>query len=435
MTTMGLFSDRTALIDTENAFKVGPYIAKLEKAGHKVIKCNLGEPDFALPKHIAAEVKKQIDNDLTHYCDPQGILPLREAVANYMGASRGLDITPNRVVVFPGAKPPIGYCQQTYCNPGDEIIYPSPGFPIYESFIRYVGAKPVPLHLEEDKGFAFTGEDLGRLITERTRLIFICFPSNPTGGVASREQLDGIASVIREKAPENCRIYSDEVYENILFDGSQHVSIASFPGMAERTILVSGASKSYSWTGGRIGWAVFPTVAEAEVMKTLNINYFSCTAAYNQMGAKLAIESPESQGEIQKMVSAFQERRDVVVQGLNTIDGITCQNPKGAFYVFPNIKGACDAVGAVDAFEKLPDDVRAKTSPSTLFQMFLLFRYHVATMDRRSFGKIGAEGKHYLRLSIATGIDDLREGLKLIAAAASDKDGFAAFMKSGDPLY
>ncbi len=432
---MSLFSDRTALIDTENAFKVGPYIAQIEKAGHKVIKCNLGEPDFALPKHIREEVKRQIDNDLTHYCDPQGILPLREAIAKDMGERRGLSLTPDRVVVFPGAKPPIGFCQQTYCNPGDEIIYPSPGFPIYESFIAYFSAKPVPLHLQEEQGFAFNGEDLARLITDRTRLIFICFPSNPTGGVASKEELEDISTVIKEKAPENCRVYSDEIYENILFDGSEHVSIASFPGMEERTVIVSGASKSYSWTGGRIGWAVFPTAQEAAIFKNLNINYFSCTAAYNQMGAKVAIESPESKPEIQKMVSAFQERRDLVVSGLNGIDGITCQNPKGAFYVFPNIGGACESLGAIEAHENLPADVKSHTSPSTLFQMFLLFKYHVATMDRRSFGKIGHEGKHFLRLSIATGIDDLREGVKLIGDAAKDREGFATYLESGDPLY
>jgi aspartate aminotransferase len=236
---MSLFSERTALIDTENAFKVGPYIAQLEAAGHKVIKCNLGEPDFPLPKHIREEVKRQIDNDLTHYCDPQGILPLRETIAREMGTRRGLNLTPDRVVVFPGAKVPIGLSQQTYCDPGDEIIYPSPGFPIYESFISYVGAKPVPLQLEEENGFAFSGADLSGLITERTKLIFICFPSNPTGGVASKEELRGIADVIKEKAPSGCRIYSDEVYENILFDGSEHVSIASFPNMEECTIVVS----------------------------------------------------------------------------------------------------------------------------------------------------------------------------------------------------
>lgn len=431
---MSLFADRTALIDTENAFKVGPYIARIEQAGHKVIKCNLGEPDFALPAHIREEVKRQIDNDLTHYCDPQGILPLREAVARHMSASRGVGVTPDRVVVFPGAKPPIGLCQQVYCNPGDEVIYPSPGFPIYESFIAYVGARPVPLHLEEERGFAFGGADLERLITDRTKLIFICFPSNPTGGVASREQLRDIAQVIRDKAPEHCRVYSDEVYEHILFDGAEHVSIASFPGMAERTVIVSGASKSFSWTGGRIGWAVFPTTEEAQVFKNLNINYFSCTAPYNQMGCKVALESPESAPAIAKMVSAFQERRDLVVRGLNAIDGISCQNPRGAFYVFPNIGGLCESLGAVEAHAGLPDDLRRRTSPSTLFQMFLLFRHHVATMDRKSFGRIGAEGKHFLRLSVATGLDELREGIERIAAAAADRKGFADYLASGDPL-
>jgi aspartate aminotransferase len=432
---MNLFSERTSLIDTENAFKVGPYIAEVESAGNKVIKCNLGEPDFALPKHIREEVKRQIDNDLTHYCDPQGILPLRETLAKDMSNKRELAITPAHIVVFPGAKPPIGLCQQTYTNPGDEIIYPSPGFPIYESFIKYVGAKPVPLHLDEQRGFSFGGADLEKLITDRTRLIYICFPSNPTGGVATRVELEDMADVIRRRAPENCRVYSDEVYENILFDGSRHVSIASLPGMSERTIIVSGASKTYSWTGGRIGWAAFPTEEEAQIFKNLNINYFSCIAAYNQMGAKVAVESPESKPEIEKMVSAFQARRDLVVSGLNAIDGITCQNPKGAFYVFPNIGGVCASLGALEAYDGLPEATRAKSSPSTLFQMFLLFKYHVATMDRKSFGQIGSEGKHFLRISIATGIDDLREGVDRIAQASRDKDGFRAFVKEGRRLY
>jgi aspartate/methionine/tyrosine aminotransferase len=432
---MNLFSERTHLIDTENAFKVGPYIAEVEADGNKVIKCNLGEPDFPLPEHIREEVKRQIDNDLTHYCDPQGILPLREAIARDVGEKRGLDISPDRVVVFPGAKPPIGFCQQTYCDPGDEIIYPSPGFPIYESFTRYIGAMPVPLHLDEQRGFSFDGTDLEKLITDRTRLIFICFPSNPTGGVASRDELEGMAEAIRRKVQENCRVYSDEVYENILFDGSQHVSIASLPAMADRTIIVSGVSKTYSWTGGRIGWAVFPTVEEAQVFKNLNINYYSCISPYNQMGAKLAIESPASKPEIERMVSAFQERRDIVVSGLNAIDGITCQNPKGAFYVFPNIGGVCDSLGAIEAYESLSDETRQKTSPSTLFQMFLLFKHRVATLDRKSFGQIGSQGKHFLRVSIATGIEDLREGLELIANAVLDKDGFKAFVEEGKRLY
>ncbi len=432
---MALLSDRTGLIDTENAFKIGPYIREVEGAGMEVIKCNLGEPDFALPVHIRDEIKRQLDLDNTHYNDPQGILPLRTAIAGQLTETRGIPVTPERVVVFPGAKPPIGLCQQTYTNPGDEVIYPSPGFPIYESFVNYVGAKPVPLHLREDKGFSFTADDLEPLITDRTKLIYFNFPSNPTGGVATEEQLTGIAKTINSKAPKDVRVYSDEVYENILFDGSKHLSIASMPGMADKTIIVSGVSKSYSWTGGRLGWAAFPTEAEALVFKNLNINYFSCVPAYNQEGAREAIESPKSLDSIAEMVSAFQERRDVVVQGLNAIDGITCTKPSGAFYVFPNVGGVCADIGAIDAFEALPGDVKKRTSPSTLLQMFLLFKHGVATMDRKSFGRIGSEGKHYLRLSIATGIDDLKEGLTRIGKAAQDVKGFEAFMQEGKRLY
>ncbi len=183
-----------------------------------------------------------------------------------------------------------------------------------------------------------------------------------------------------------------------------------------------------------MGWAVFPTAEEAQTFKNLNINYFSCIPAYNQMGAKVAIESPESPAEIRKMVTAFQERRDVVVSGLNSIEGISCQKPKGAFYVFPNIGGVCESIGAVSAYNSLPDEVKAKTSPSTLFQMFLLFKYHVASMDRKSFGKIGTAGKHFLRLSIATGIEDLKNGVERISKAARDRDGFAAFIKEGKRL-
>jgi len=432
---MALFSDRVYQIDTENAFKIGPYIKEVEGEGNRVIRCNLGEPDFPLPEHIRNEIKRQLDLDNTHYNDPQGIISLRKAVAKYVSESRGIKVTPERVVVFPGAKPPIGLCQQTYTNPGDEVIYPSPGFPIYESFVPYVGAKPVPLHLNEEKGFSFSGTDLEPLITDRTKLIYFNFPSNPTGGVATTEQLEEIAEVIKKKAPKDVRIYSDEVYEHILFDGSRHNSIVSIPGMAERTILISGVSKSYSWTGGRIGWAAFPTDEEAQVFKNLNINYFSCVPAYNQEGARVAIESPKSAQTIQTMVSAFQERRDVVVKALNAIDGIKCQNPKGAFYVFPNVDGVCKALGAIDAYESLSPDKKKRTSPSTLLQMFLLFKYHVATMDRKSFGRIGTEGMHFLRISIATGIDDLKEGMARIAKAVKDKNGFETFIGEGTRLY
>ena len=431
----GLFSDRVQLIDTENAFKIGPHIKRIEDEGHRVIKCNLGEPDFPLPAHIRDEVKRQLDLDMTHYTDPQGMLPLREAIAASMGKQRGLQITPDRVVVFPGAKPPIGFCQEAYCNPGDEVIYPSPGFPIYESFTRYVGLKPVPLHLHEASGFNFGAADLEPLITPRTKLIYLNFPSNPTGGVATKEQLEEIAEVILRKAPPNVRVYSDEVYESIIFDGREHVSIASLPAMIERTILVSGVSKTYSWTGGRIGWAVFPTAEEAAVFKNLNINYYSCVPPFTQLGAKLAIESPESPVAIRKMVSAFQERRDVVIAMLNAIEGVSCQMPRGAFYAFPNIGGLLENLGVIAAFSALPEALRDRTTPSTMFQYFLLYRYHLASMDRRSFGRIGSDGKHYLRLSIATGMDDLKEACRRIEAASRDRAGFAAWVAEGKNLY
>ncbi len=425
------FATRVGSIGTENAFKIGPYIREVESRGTKVIRCNIGEPDFPLPKHIAEEVKRQIDRDQTHYCDPQGVEPLRVAVARSMGAARGLRITPDRVVVFPGAKPPIGFSQEVYCNPGDEVIFPSPGFPIYESFTRYVGAVPVPLHLREEDGFGCTANDLEPLISDRTRLIYLNFPSNPTGGVATRAQLEELAWLILSKAPPDVRVYSDEVYEHILFDGAKHHSIASIEGMEERTILVSGVSKSYAWTGGRVGWAVFPTAEEAAVFRNLNINYFSCIPAYNQLGAALAIESPESAPEIARMVAEFQRRRDFIVPALNAIDGVTCAMPRGAFYVFPNISGVCERIGAIDAFDRFPEALKAKTSPSTLFQMFLLFDYGVATLDRKSFGRIGSEGKHYLRISIATAYDDLRAGVARIESAARDRAGFRRFVAEG----
>jgi aspartate/methionine/tyrosine aminotransferase len=429
--TAPTFAQRLTALGTENAFKIGPWIREVEQSGKKVIKCNLGEPDFDLPEHIAAEVKRQIDLGQTHYCDPQGIEPLRVAVARTMGERRGLKITPDRVVVFAGAKPPIGFAQQVYCDPGDEVVYPSPGFPIYESFTRFMGATPVPLHLLEEKEFSCQASDIAPLLTPKTKLLYLNWPSNPTGGVATQAQLDEIAQLIKKKAAPGLRVYSDEVYEDILFDGAKHHSIASVPGMAERTIIVGGVSKSYAWTGGRIGWAVFPTAEEAAVFRNMNINYFSCTAAYNQHGAKVALESPESAPAIAKMNAAFQARRDLVVKGLNAIDGITCKKPGGAFYVFPNIAGVCKSLGAFDAFRDLPADLKRRSSPSTLFQLFLLFRYQVATLDRRSFGIIGADEKHYLRLSVATAIDDLAEAVKRIDQASKDKAGFKSFVAEG----
>ena len=428
---MPLYADRTHEIGTENAFKIGPHIVNVESLGEPVIKMNLGEPDFSAPSWVKDEVIKQVELDNSHYCDPKGILPFRKAIAHQINQTRGLNVTPDHVCVFPGGKPSIGFTQQIYCNPGDEIIYPSPGFPIYESFIRYVGAVPVPLHLQENQNFTFTPEQLAQLITPKTKLIILNFPSNPTGGVASKDQLQAIAEVIKTNCAPAVRIYSDEIYENIIFDGQKHFSIASVPGMDSRTIISSGMSKSFAWTGGRIGYAVMPTVEEADMFKNMNINYFSCIPPYNQEGSREALENPQSVPWMAEMTKTFEKRRDVILEMLNQIEGITCQKPGGAFYLFPNIAGLCERLGAFNAYRSLPESAMQATSPSTLFQMFALYEHKVAVMDRRSFGAIGTENLHFLRLSIAADLDTLKEGVRRIAAAGEDIEGFRRFVEKG----
>ena len=428
---MEQYSQRFERIASENAFKVGPHITRAESGGRQVIRLNLGEPDFELPNYIAQEVKRQLDDGNTRYCDPQGVLPLRQVIAHHLSVTRELEISPEQVVVFPGAKPAIALSQHAYLNRGEEVIYPSPGFPIYESMIRVNDAVPVPLHLKEENDFSFTAEELASLITPATKLIFLNFPSNPTGGVATREELEEVAQLIAERCHPSCRVFSDEIYEDILFDGKVHTSIASIPGMRERTIISSGFSKSFCWTGGRIGYAAFPTAEEAGFFRNLNINYFSCVPPFLQMAAAEALRSSKREAVIGKMVAAFERRRDYVVPALNELEGVSCRRPSGAFYVFPNIASLCRQLGAFQAFEKLPPQVRLHTSPSTLFQMFALYHHQVAVMDRRSFGQLGSENQHYLRLSIAASIDNLKEGIRRLAAAGQDRDGFEKFIARG----
>lgn len=345
-----------------------------------------------------------------------------------MTRTRGVEVGPERVVVTAGAKPSIGYTMQTYVDPGDEVIYPSPGFPIYESWVSYVGATPRPLHLSEERGFAFTAGDLDVLVTDQTKVIVLNSPSNPTGGVLSEEDLRDIASVIRTRCGPHVRIYSDEIYEHTLFDGRGHRSIIGEEGTADRTVLMSGHSKGFAMTGWRLGWVILPTVEEAAVFTRLNINTISCVPPFIQEAGRTAYESPESLTTTGDMVRAFEERRDWVVPALNRIDGIRCQMPRGAFYVFPNVADTCDRLGIPSAWDALPEDARSRTSPSAILQMFLLYRYGVATMDRNSFGVIGSEGQHFLRLSIATSLERLRTGVARLAEAAGDREGFRSFM-------
>lgn len=421
---MSLLSQRLSRLGTEGAFRVVPLIHQAEqRLGRRVIRCNIGEPDFPTPGHVIEELKRQLDAGNTKYVDPQGILPLRQAVARHF-EQRGVPATPERVVIFAGTKPSIGLTEHAYLDEGDEIIYPSPGFPIYESFAPYLGARPVPLHLREERGFAFTAADLAALITPRTKLVMLNFPSNPTGGVAPRALLEEIAEVLRTRLPPDARVFSDEIYEDIVFDGAEHLSIASLPGMAERTIVASGVSKSYAWTGGRVGWAVFPTEAEAQAFKNLNINYFSCVSGANQEAARFALESPLTAPAVRQMVAAFQARRDVVCAALNAIDGVRCTTPRGAFYCWPNVSGVCDRLG-----------IRAADGPpSRQLQMFLLFAHGLATLDRNSFGVLGSEGQHFLRFSVATSLDDLHEAMRRFAAAAKDERGFTAYREGAMAL-
>ncbi len=431
---MALFAERNQRIGSENAFKVGPHIVHVGQSRGPVVKLNLGEPDYDLPRAVNAEIKRQLDAGNTHYCDPQGTPNLRSAISEYVNRTRGLKTTPGHVVVFPGGKPSIGLTQQIYCNPGDEVIYPSPGFPIYESFIRYVQAAPVPLHLDESAGFTFTAEQLAELITPKTKVIYLNFPSNPTGGVASQSQIEEIADVILRKAPPDVRVYSDEIYERIVFDGQQHYSILQVPGMAERTILASGFSKTFAWTGGRIGYAVLPTVEEAEMFKTLNINYFSCVAPYNQEAAVVALTDETVKREVLEMVRTFEERRDAVLEDLRAIPGVECQKPGGAFYLFPNIEGVCESLGLIDHHSNLNDAAKKETSPAGLFQMFALYDHQVAVLDRLSFGRIGVEGKHFLRLSTASELGVLRGGVQRLRDAAQDQTGLEKFLKERPDL-
>jgi aspartate/methionine/tyrosine aminotransferase len=416
-------AQRVSRLGTENAFRLGPMIAEAEARGLRVVRCNIGEPDFPLPDHIAAEMKRQLDLGNTHYCEPQGLPSLRDAVARHMRAF-GIDAAPERVVVFPGAKVPLTFAQHAYVNPGDEVIYPSPGFPIYESVTGYVEAVPVPLYLRD--GAVPAADDLARAITPRTKIVYLNFPSNPTGGVPSAAELADLAEVLRKRLPREARVVSDEIYEDIVFD-DVHRSIAALPGMAERTIVVSGVSKSYAWTGGRVGWALLPTVDEAQLFRNLNINYFSCVAPYAQEAARVALDSPLRGATLSKMVDSFRARRDVVVDGLNRIDGIRCALPRGAFYAWPDVAGLCEKLGVFAAHASMPADKR--TTPATLLQMFLLTRYGVATLDRKSFGQIGAEREQFLRISVATSMVDLREALERIARASRDRAGFESFIR------
>jgi len=383
------FASSMKRLGTESAFEVLARARALEAQGKEIIHLEIGEPDFDTPPHIVEAACASLRSGATHYTPSAGIMELRQAIADDLNAKRGYHVTPQQVVVTPGAKPIMFFTIMALGEPGREIIYPNPGFPIYESMINYVGAKAVPIPLREERGFRFDMDELLGLITERTALIILNSPQNPTGGVLEEGDLEAIAEVCVKR---NIPVLSDEVYEHILYDG-EFSSIAGFPGMspAERTIILHGFSKTYAMTGWRLGYGVMP-VDMAEAVTRLMTNSNSCTNAATQFAGLAALKGP--QDSVPKMVEAFRERRDVIVEGLNALPGVRCVKPRGAFYVFPNITGT--------------------GMTSREFEAFAMNEAGVACLSGAAFGEYG-EG--YLRMSYANSVENIQKAIDQIGAA------------------
>jgi len=360
----------------------------LERQGKEIIHLEIGEPDFDTPKNIKDAAVKALYGGYTHYVPAAGIPELREAISEYISKTRKIPVDPEEVVVTPGAKPIMFFAILACVNRGEEVLYPNPGFPIYESMINFVKAKPVPIPLKEENDFRLDHEYIKEKITKKTKMIILNSPENPTGGVLTKEDLKVIADCIAKR--DDVIVLSDEIYSRIIYEGT-HESIASLPGMKEKTIILDGFSKTYAMTGWRLGYGVMRKDL-AEKITQLMINSNSCTCAFVQMAGVEALKGP--QDSVDKMVAEFRKRREVIVSGLNNIKGITCKKPKGAFYVFPNIKG----IG----------------KKSKEFSDYLLNEAGVAVLPGTSFGKYG-EG--YLRISFANSIENIQKALDRISKA------------------
>ena len=383
-----IFAKRMETLGTETAFEVLAKAKALEKQGKDVVHLEIGEPDFDTPKNIKEAAVKALYAGYTHYVPSAGIPELREAIANHIAETRKIPVSPEEVVVTPGAKPIMFFAILACVNPGDEVLYPNPGFPIYESVVNFVGAKPVPVPLPEENDFKLDIEFVKKNITRKTKMIILNSPENPTGGVLGRDDLKVIADLIANR--DDVLVLSDEIYDRIIYEG-KHESIASLLGMKEKTIILNGFSKIYAMTGWRLGYGVMRkdlTLKIAQLMTNSN----SCTSAFTQMAGVEALKGPQEEPE--RMVAEFRRRREVIVDGLNKIEGITCREPRGAFYVFPNItKTGMESC-------KLGD--------------YLLNEAGVAVLPGTSFGKYG-EG--YLRLSFANSVANIKKALERISAA------------------
>ena len=383
-----VFADRMKTLGTETAFEVLAKAKALEKQGKDVVHLEIGEPDFDTPRNIKDAAIRALNAGYTHYTPSAGMPELRQAVADYISKTRKLDVKPEEVVVTPGAKPIMFFSILALVNPGDEVLYPNPGFPIYESMINFVGAKPVPIPLEEKNDFSLDPEYVKKMITKKTKMIILNSPENPTGGVATREQLKALADSLANR--NDVFVLSDEIYSRIIYEGKPE-SITQFSGMKEKTIILDGFSKTYAMTGWRLGYGVMKKDL-AEKIAQLMTNSNSCTNAATQLAGVEALTG--SQKEPEKMDEEFRRRREVIVPGLNNIEGITCKKPHGAFYVFPNITGT---------------GMKSKELAD-----HLLYNAGVAVLPGTSFGKYG-EG--YLRLSFANSVENIKKALERIAKA------------------
>jgi aspartate aminotransferase len=375
-------AERMSRLGTETAFEVLNKARALERQGEDVIHLEIGEPDFDTPKDIVEAGVEALKAGWTHYGPAAGLPELRQAIADDVERSRGVKVTSDWVVVVPGGKPIIFFSILALADVGDEVIYPNPGFPIYESMIHYVGAKAVPIHLREEKDFSLDVEELANLITDRTRLIILNSPHNPTGGTLNKPDIEGIAEAIGDR---NIMVLSDEIYSRLMFDGKRHHSIMSEPGFKERTILLDGFSKTYAMTGWRMGYGVMRPDLATHISRLMT-NSNSCTASFTQIAGVEALRG--DQAPVDHMREEFQKRRDVFVAGLNRIKGFSCRVPKGAFYVFPNItKTGWKSKKLADA---------------------LLEDAGVACLSGTAFGDYG-EG--YLRFSVANSLENLNKAL------------------------
>jgi aspartate/methionine/tyrosine aminotransferase len=380
-------ASRMTRIGTETAFEVLARARALEAEGQEVIHLEIGEPDFPTPRHIVEAAYRAMLDGYTHYGPAAGLPELRRAVARYISETRRLNVDPEQVIITPGGKPVIFFTVLALVEPGDEVILPDPGFPIYESAVSFAGGTPVPVPLREERDFRLDVADIRARVNSRTRLIILNSPHNPTGSVLTPEDLAAIADLAKQ---HDVYVLSDEIYSRIIYDARHH-SIASLPGMADRTIILDGFSKTYAMTGWRLGYGVFPPELVPGVTR-LMVNSVSCTATFVQLAGIAALEGPQDC--VDEMVAEFRRRRDFLVAALNDIPGISCRQPQGAFYAFPSVKA-------------LPLSSRD-------FADRLLSDFGVAVLSGDAFGAAGAG---YLRLSYANSLGNLERAVSRLRRA------------------